>query len=90
MPVACALPSREASTHPHGAIMICAGDVVDLEVEVHSMLPRALQVTNVRLTLLLVGGRGMKTDIGESLSEVLLHMFCTRASVLHTIGKTLL
>ena len=67
VPAACPPPIGDASTCPHGAKQVRAGDVVELEVEMHSMLLRALSVTNVSLTLLLVGGRAMKAETGALL-----------------------
>jgi len=69
LPAACPPPIVDGSTCPHGAKRVRAGDVVELEVEMHSLLSRALSVTNVSLTLLLVGGRAMKAETGYRQDE---------------------
>eukprot|EP00803_Ostreobium_quekettii_P006496 evm.model.scf_965EXC.5 EVM.evm.TU.scf_965EXC.5 scf_965EXC:54008-57325(-) len=73
VPPACAASGSGEGVHSRGALLAHAGDIVELDVEVRSTLPRPLKVTNASLTLLLVGGRALETEMGALLAVARLH-----------------
>ncbi|GMH45221.1 hypothetical protein BSKO_13178 [Bryopsis sp. KO-2023] len=69
-----AVPATElASNCKHrqpGAILMNAGDVVDVEIEINSRLPEGLDLTNAVLVLSTAGGRGVLSEAASQSQTV--------------------